>query len=118
MRHILHVLVDNALRHGRGAVTVAADRTPGGLAVTVTDAGSGPARPATMFGRRDPDATGTGIGLAMAPSLAEAEGARLRLRSGAPTTFELLMPGTPPEDDPGDPIRIVEPRGAPAGRIP
>ena len=105
VRHVLDVLVDNALRHGRGAVTVAADPTPGGLAVTVTDAGSAPARSATMFGRRDPEATGTGIGLAMARSLAESEGARLRLRSGTPTTFELLIPVTAPGHDPGAPRR-------------
>ena len=119
VRHILDVLLDNSLRHGRGAVTLTADRAPGGLVVSVTDAGSGPTHTATMFGRRDPDAIGTGIGLALARSLAEAEGARLRLRSGTPTTFELLIPGTAPGHDPGDRLRmVVEPRGSPADPIP
>lgn len=92
VRHILDVLVDNALRHGHGPVTLAVDPALGGVALTVTDQGPGPAHSETLFRRRDPDATGTGIGLALARSLAEAEGARLRLSSTEPTTFELLVP--------------------------
>lgn len=92
VRHILDVLIDNALRHGHGPVTLTVDHAPGGVALTVTDQGPGPTHPETLFRRRDPDATGTGIGLALARSLAEAEGARLRLASTDPTTFELLVP--------------------------
>ncbi|TFV89913.1 HAMP domain-containing sensor histidine kinase [Blastococcus sp. CT_GayMR16] len=95
VRHILDVLLDNALRHGDGAVSLAADATPGGVAITVTDQGPGPRQPETLFTRRDPRAAGTGVGLALARSLAEAEGARLRLRAAAPTTFELLIPLRP-----------------------
>lgn len=92
VRHVLDVLVDNALRHGRGPVTLALDSAPGGVALTVTDLGPGPAHPESLFQRRDADASGTGIGLALARSLAEAEGARLSLRGTDPTTFELLFP--------------------------
>lgn len=101
VRHILDVLVDNALRHGHGSVSLAVDPTPGGVALTVTDEGSGPAHQDTLFRRRNPDATGTGIGLALARSLAEAEGARLSLRGTDPTTFELLIPLTTTEEAAG-----------------
>ena len=97
VRHILDVLIDNALRHGRGPVTLAVDSAPGGVALTVTDLGPGPAHPESLFRRRDADATGTGIGLALARSLAEAERARLGLRGTDPTTFELLIPLTTTE---------------------
>lgn len=91
-RHILDVLLDNALKHGTGTVSVTASETPGGAIVTVADEGAGPPRPESLFQRRQPGASGTGIGLAMARSLAEAEGARLRLRPTPPTAFELLLP--------------------------
>ncbi|WP_006243204.1 sensor histidine kinase [Mycolicibacterium tusciae] len=97
VHHILDVLLDNALRHGRGNVTLNATPVQGGVAITVTDAGPGPRHPDNLFHRRDITATGTGIGLALARSLAEAEGARLNLRNpGAPTTFELLIPHPDP----------------------
>lgn len=92
LRHILDVLVDNALRHGAGDVVVHADTVRGGTVVSVTDDGAGPAHPESVFRRRAADATGTGIGLSLARTLAEAEGGRLSLRAGSPTTFELLMP--------------------------
>lgn len=100
VRHILDVLLDNALKHGAGAVLLTTTDTPGGAVVTVTDEGPGPSHLETLFQRRQPGASGTGIGLALARSLAEAEGARLILRSSPPTTFELLLP-TRPTPHPG-----------------
>lgn len=99
VRHILDVLLDNALKHGAGTVRLATSDTPGGAVVTVTDEGSGPPHLTSLFQRRQPGASGTGIGLALARSLAEAEGARLTLRSTPPTTFELLLPKLDPRRD-------------------
>ncbi len=82
--HVLDVLVDNACRHGGGAVTVEARPLAAGVAVTVTDQGPGIADPGPIFERRGPEATGYGIGLALARSLAEAEGGRLVLERATP----------------------------------
>ena len=78
LRQILDVLVDNALVHGSGTVTVRARSGGTGVSVVVDDEGLLPdGDPEAMFRRRSPAARGTGIGLALARSLAEAEGARL-----------------------------------------
>ena len=94
LRHILDVLVDNALRHGAGEVVLRAGPVRGGAVVSVTDHGAGPPHPESVFRRRSPEATGTGIGLSLARTLAEAEGARLSLKSTA-ATFELLISAPP-----------------------
>lgn len=95
--HILDVLVDNAFRHGRGAVSVTT-REPvgGGISVTVEDDGTGiTGDPEQVFERRNAGAQGNGIGLAMARNLAETAGGRLVLRRAAPRPrFELLLPPT------------------------
>jgi signal transduction histidine kinase len=94
-RQILHVLLDNAGRHGSGAVTVNVRDAGDALAIDVMDEGPGIDRPGDdLFRRRRATAAGHGIGLAMARSLAEAEGGRLRLARPAPPTFTLLLPGT------------------------
>lgn len=92
VRHVLDVLVGNALVHGAGDTTVTADAFAEGLLVEVSDEGPGLTHPATAFAPRA--GTGThGIGLAMARSLAEAEGGRLLLRHAAPRpVFSLLLP--------------------------
>jgi signal transduction histidine kinase len=95
VRQILDVLVDNAVRHGAGAVTVRVRDAGDALAVDVTDEGAVIGDdPAGLF-RRSTTVTGHGIGLAMARSLAEAEGGRLLLTRPAPSTFTLLLPAKP-----------------------
>jgi signal transduction histidine kinase len=90
VRQILRVLLDNALRHGHGEVSVTAADVGPGLAIEVGDQGPGISEdrdPFIRVGGQD-----HGIGLALARSLAEAEGGRLVLRRTAPPLFSLLLP--------------------------
>ena len=91
IRQVLGVLLDNALRHGQGGVTVAAPHAVPALALDIADEGRIDA-PDELFVRRSPSATGHGIGLALARSLTEAEGGRLLLSRRSPTTFTVLLP--------------------------
>lgn len=94
LRQILDVLLDNALQHGDGAVTLLADDLGDAVAVEVGDQGRGlSGDPDAAFDRRSPSARGHGIGLALARSLAEADGGRLVIRRAAPhPVFALLLP--------------------------
>jgi len=90
---ILNVLIDNALRHGRGAVTLTVREMGEVLAVDVGDEGSIAMEPAAVFDRGTSGGDGQGIGLALARSLAEASGGRLVLACRSPATFTLFLPG-------------------------
>lgn len=89
---IIDVLIDNALTHGTGAVTVAVDATGPSVLLTVADEGSCTLAVNRLFERHESGSGSSGIGLHLARTLAEAEGARLRLASRAPTAFELQLP--------------------------
>ena len=93
---ILEVLIDNADRHGSGAITLGVREVGGWAAVDVGDEGSGfGADPEAAFRRRQTpaDGEGHGIGLALARSLAEAEGGSLAVsRSGPGPVVTLLLP--------------------------
>ena len=89
---ILNVLLDNALRHGRGAVTIDTRTAGDAVVVDVQDEGTLTADPETLFDRRGPDPTGHGIGLPLARSIAEACGGRLRLTSATPTRWSVIVP--------------------------
>ncbi len=92
VRQVLGVLLDNAVTHGRGTVTVLARDAGDALAIDVADEGPD-------LGEADPFASapsGHGIGLRLARSLAEAEGGRLRLSLPSPPTFTLLLPASSP----------------------
>jgi signal transduction histidine kinase len=93
-RQILDVLVDNALRHGAGAVKIVGRHAQGRFAVDVEDHGPGiPVETDDPFARRTTRVDGHGIGLALARSLAEAEQGRLVLTRRSPgATFTLLLP--------------------------
>lgn len=98
IRQILGVLLDNAVVHGAGLVTIRLRDAAGALAVDVIDEGDGITGPTPdLFARRSnrggSPPGGYGIGLALARSLAEADGGRLTLRDTRPTTFTLLLPG-------------------------
>lgn len=93
IRQILSVLVDNAVVHGRGTVTVSLRETGAVVAVDVADGGPGITTPADrLFARRSAGAAWHGIGLALARNLAEAEGGRLILGRPTPPRFSLLLP--------------------------
>jgi signal transduction histidine kinase len=88
----LNVLVENALQHGAGPVTITVRDAGEALAVDVADAGSGFENdPETAFARRTGD--GRGIGLALARSLIQAEGGRLIVTRAAPDpVLTMLLP--------------------------
>lgn len=88
VRQVVHVLLDNAWRHGAGKVTVTARGSAGVLAIDVTDTGRSDVTWPTGQG------TQSQMGLALARSLAEAQGGRLILASDEQSTrFTLLVPG-------------------------
>ncbi|MCU1615251.1 MAG: histidine kinase [Frankiales bacterium] len=95
VRQVVDVLLDNAVEHGSGTVTLSVRDAGGAVALDVADEGPGPDDPEEIFRRRGDGAAGHGIGLALARSLAEAEGGRLRLTRPRPPMFSLLLPGRP-----------------------
>jgi signal transduction histidine kinase len=90
---ILNVLIDNAVGHGRGSVTMTVREIGETLAVDVADEGSIAMESASMFERGTSGGAGHGIGLALARSMAEASGGRLVLTHRSPATFTLFLPG-------------------------
>ncbi|GLX09042.1 HAMP domain-containing sensor histidine kinase [Microbispora sp. NBRC 16548] len=98
VRQILRVLLDNALVHGEGEVTVEAADLADGIAIEVADRGPGVPEDVDVFARRAAD--GHGIGLALGRSLAEAEAGRLVLRRTSPPVFSLLLSPAARNDSP------------------
>lgn len=86
---ILNVLIENALRHGRGTVAILVS----GTSVLVEDEGPGLSddAAATIFDRPSDHQAAHGRGLALARRLAEADGGRLELTAQHPATFTLTL---------------------------
>jgi signal transduction histidine kinase len=90
VRQALHVLVDNAYRHGAGYVSLVGRESADAVAIDVIDRGGG-----SVTWPSDAEATGH-LGLVMARSLTESEGGRLLLTSDEDhTRFTILLPAAP-----------------------
>lgn len=93
LAEIIDVLLDNAERHGTGAVSVVVRAVPAAVAIDVSNEGPAITVPSReLFDRRNSHASGHGIGLSLARSLVEADGGRLTLTSADPPTFTVLLP--------------------------
>jgi signal transduction histidine kinase len=92
----LDVLVDNALRHGTGPISVHVRRATAAVVFEVGDDGPGieQAKVDTIFKRHvttSEPGVGTGIGLALARSIIEADDGRLILAQASPPRFHLIV---------------------------
>ena len=101
VKQILLVLLDNALKHTPGSVSVAAKATDSGIELSVQD--SGPGIPLELlehifdrFDRGETDASvpGFGLGLPIAMALAEGQGGTIQIESevGTGTRVTVLLP--------------------------
>jgi two-component system, OmpR family, sensor kinase len=104
-------LVDNALRHGAGAITLSARRAGSAVELEVADEGAGPPpelRPRAFerFARGDEARTrgGAGLGLAIVRAIAEAHGGSAELAAGSAVRVRLPSQGDPSSRPYGAPI--------------
>jgi signal transduction histidine kinase len=94
---VLDVLIGNALRHGRGDVTMTARQFGETLAVDVVDEGSIAMESAAVFDRGTSGGGGHRASLTLARSMVETRGGRLVVGRRSPATFTLLLPGDTPD---------------------
>jgi signal transduction histidine kinase len=99
LRQALGNLVDNALRHGRGDVTLRCAPAPGGVELAVADEGPGfeadiVDRAFERFARGKQARTrgGTGLGMAIVRAVAEAHGGRATVVPGRRPTVAIWLP--------------------------
>jgi len=90
IRHVVDVLVDNSLRHGKGDIQVVVRGNGASVAVDVSDEGQAP-RDRDPFADTGSDSS-HGIGLRLARTLAESAHGRLELLTTENTTFRLTVP--------------------------
>jgi signal transduction histidine kinase len=90
----LDALVDNAVRHGAGDVTITARDHGRYVEIVVADAGPGvpPGDEERVFERHVSLRGGDGVGLALARALVQADGGRLDLVQPRPPAFRILLP--------------------------
>jgi signal transduction histidine kinase len=92
---VIATLLDNALVHGAGAVTIRTSKTRRSVVVEVRDEGSGvpPELVPRIFERSVSGSPGgTGLGLALARTVAAADGGQVVLVRPRPAVFALFLP--------------------------
>ena len=100
IREAVGALLDNAIQHGSGTVTLSARTAENSLLVEVTDAGAGVPEELVphVFDRGVSVGSSTGIGLALARALVEADGGRLELSRPRPPIFTIFLPAARADD--------------------
>jgi signal transduction histidine kinase len=95
LSQVVATLLDNALVHGAGTVTIRTSRTPNSVVIEVRDEGKGvPAELVPRIFERSVSGKpgGTGLGLALARSIAAADGGNVVLVRPKPAVFALFLP--------------------------
>jgi signal transduction histidine kinase len=104
LAQVIATLLDNALVHGAGTVTIRSSRTPKSVVVEVRDEGKGvPHELVPRIFERNVSGRpgGTGLGLALARDVATADGANVVLVRPRPAVFAVFLPrGLRGVDDP------------------
>jgi signal transduction histidine kinase len=98
LAQVLATLLDNALMHGGGTVTIQTSQSARSVVIEVRDEGKGvpPDLVSRIFERSvSGRPEGTGLGLALARTMAAADGGRVVLVKAKPATFAVFLPRLP-----------------------
>jgi signal transduction histidine kinase len=98
LAQVLATLLDNALMHGGGTVTIQTSQNARSVVIEVRDEGRGvpPDLVSRIFERSvSGRPEGTGLGLALARTMAAADGGRVVLVKPKPATFAVFLPRHP-----------------------
>src|ERR1700722_3657339 len=98
LAQVLATLLDNALMHGGGTVTLQTSQNARSVVIEVRDEGNGvpPDLVSRIFERSvSGRPEGTGLGLALARTMAAADGGRVVLVKAKPATFGVFLPRHP-----------------------
>ena len=96
---VIATLLDNALVHGAGTVTIRTSQTPRSVVVEVRDEGKGvPPELVPRIFERSVSGTpgGTGLGLSLARTMAAADGGQVVLVRPRPAVFARVLPACRP----------------------
>jgi len=101
LAQVIATLLDNALMHGKGTVTIRRTQAERSVVIEVEDEGDGvPAELVSRIFERSVSGRpeGTGLGLALARTMAAADGGRIVLARRKPPVFAVFLPTNPPGD--------------------
>ncbi|RZT88216.1 signal transduction histidine kinase [Pseudonocardia sediminis] len=112
VREAVGALVDNAIQHGEGPVTISARAGENALLIEVSDTGPGVPQDLVphVFDRGVSAQSSTGLGLALARALVEADGGRLELSRARPPIFRIYLPAARTDDVVGQAHQASSPR--------